>query len=312
MALAAAIPLILKAAPTIMSIIGGLFGKKKKKGQNIPAQSFLPPEQQIAGQELSSFVQQYLNKFIPGEEYSGDFTAPLTDLEETGLGKLGSYLNAPTTGELFGVSKQNLLDTIGGKYANPETSPFIRSATNLSKINLRDAIDASRARRGARGSYFTDAALKEEGDITNKSLAYLDTIIGDFINQERGRQLQAIPQAAALEEYELADAPLKKVTASQTLGSLRRTLEQSDLERRYTDFKRQRDELGGVVDVAQGLYSPRTAASRYFPGGTTPDVEQNSTLGTIMDIISKLNLSALSKKGSIFEKLAGILKPQGA
>ena len=80
-------------------------------------------------------------------------------------------------------------------------------------------------------------------------------MIEDFINQERGRQQAAVPQAQALEQYGNLTAPLQRIAASQSFGALPRVLEQSDLERKYQDFVRQRSELQGVPQTGLGVLS---------------------------------------------------------
>jgi hypothetical protein len=239
--------------------------------------------------------------FQPGKEFGGDFVAGLTDIEKGSLTGLGTFLDAPNVGKLFGVSKQNLIDTIGGRFADPNESPFIKSAINLSKINLRDAIDSARARRGGRGTFFTSEGIEEEGRLTNQSLANLDAVIGNFINQERGRQISSIPLALQADLSENIDIPLQKLGAAQSLGSLSRVVEQARLEAEHQDFLRKQRELGGVVDVGLGVLGPNKAVT---PGFTTPITEQNNSLGNILEIISQLNLEKLNTK----EGLSGAFK----
>lgn len=295
------------AAGGIMSMFG--LGKKKPSGsETVAPETLLPKFQVQTGEELAGFVSKYLSQYQPGKDFGGDFTAPMTGTETTGINRLNQFLSAPDFGELFDATKQNVLDTVGGKYADPNTSPFIRSMINLSKMNLQDSIDTSRRGAGSRGSYFTEGAIKDENRLREKSGATLDTIIGDFINQERGRQLQASPLAMALEQYQNVDVPLKKVEASQTYGALPRLIQQAQLESEYSDFKRQQEELGKVPGTAGTLFSRSTP---YIPGYTTPNTEQPNAMANILQMIGKLNLGALGGGGSIWEKLSGVLKPVG-
>src|SRR3990167_4893088 len=118
------------------SFLSGLFGKKKTTGgETVDPMSLLNPYQQQAGGELSNFIQSYLKNYVPGQKYGGKFTAPLTDIESGGLERLQGLMGATGTGELFDAASQNVLDTLGGKFADPNTSPFIKSMTNLSKMN---------------------------------------------------------------------------------------------------------------------------------------------------------------------------------
>lgn len=275
-------------------LVGGLFGKKKSGGDTMPAQVLLPEWQQAAGKQLSDYVTQYLKNYQPGKAYSGDFTADLTGAENTGLAQLNQFLSAPNTGELFKSANQNILDTVSGKFSDPAASPFIQAMTNLSKMNLQDSIDASRRSAGSRGTYFTKSAIEGENRLRERANTGLDAVIGDFINQERGRQQTANSQALAFDKYANFDAPLSKVTASQTLGSLPRLLEQADLEAQYADFQRQQNELSGVPSTAQSLFNSSTP---YIPSYTTPVVQKNNTLGNIMDIIGNNEDKILSLIG---------------
>jgi len=296
---------LLAAAPSLFSIAGSLFGKKKSGGDTVAQQTVLDPRQSAAADSISKYIQQYLGQYQPGKEYTGDFTADMTGFENTGLNRLNSFLSAPETGDLFNAASQNVLDTVGGKFADPQTSPFIQAMTNLSKMNLQDAITSSRRSAGSRGAYFTDSAIREEGRITDRTLANLDAIIGDFTNQERGRQLQAIPLAQSLEKYKNIDMPLTKIGATQTFGSLPRLIEQADLEAKYADFNRQQKELGAVPGQAQQFFGTNTPV---IPSYTNPVVQENTPFGNIMDILSKLNFGALGGKGDVWSKLGGLIK----
>lgn len=234
-----------------MSWFSDLF--KSGGGQTVTAEPLLPGFQLNTGQDLSNFVQKYLKLFNPGAAYEGQLSAPMTGLEGMGLDQLGDVLGGPTTGALYDSAKGQVLDTLGGRYADPSQSPFIRSMIDLAKQNLGDAITDARGRRGARGTYFTRAGIQEESRLSERTQNYLNSVIGQFMNAERGRQADAVPQAQALEQYGLS-APLQKIAASQSLGSLERTLSQADFERQYADWRRGREELGAVPQTGLSLY----------------------------------------------------------
>ncbi len=293
------------AVPAIASMASSLFGKKKSGGDTVAQQTVLDPRQSAAADSISKYIQQYMSQYQPGKAYGGDRVAGMSGFESTGLNRLEDFLAAPETGDLFGAASQNVMDTLGGKFADVNNSPFIKAMTNLSKMNLKDAIDTSRRSAGSRGAYFTDSAIREEGRITDRTLANLDSIIGEFTNQERGRQMQAVPLAQSLEKYKNIDMPLSKVGASQTFGALPRLLEQADMESQYNDFKRQQEELGKVPGQAQQFFGTNTPV---VPSYTNPVVQENTPFGTIMNMISKLNFGALSGTGDIWSKLGGLIK----
>lgn len=291
--------------PTIAGAASSLFGKKKTGGDTVAAQTLLPGYQQESGRLLGDYISKYLGQYEPGKAYDGKFTAGMTDFENTGLTQLAQFLSAPAVGGLYNATEQNLLDTMGGKYANPAESPFINAMVNLSRYNLQDSIDASRRSAGARGNYFSKAAIQDENKLRERSNAGLDAVIGDFVNQERGRQLSAAPLAMALEKYRNQEVPLSKINASQTYGSLPRVIEQSDLESKYQDFQRKQNELSALPGQAQSLFSTNTP---YVPSYTNPVIQKNTTLGNILDIISKANVGGA---GGSTAGIPGIAGPVG-
>ena len=267
----------------LTDILGATLGKKKSGGDTMPEQIMLPGFQQDAGKAISEFIKKYMGQYEPGKDYTGEFVAPMTGSENTGINRLNQFLAAPELSGLFGAAEQNLTDTLGGRFANPNESPFIKSMINLSNMNLQDSIDASRRGAGSRGAYFTRSAQQDENKLRERANLGLDAVVGDFINQERGRQMQASPLAMAFEKYKTLDVPLAKIDAYQTYGSLPRLLQQANLESEYEDFKRKQGELSGVPGTAQNLFSTNTP---YVPSYTTPVVQSNNTFGNIMDIIA--------------------------
>lgn len=254
--------------PVIGAVVGGLASGAAGVGissllggdgeGDVSQQQMMPDWQSAIGKQLAGWIEQYLPNFKPGEAYTGKLTAGATPYETQGLDMLGDYMNAPNTGDLFGAGKQQIMDTLGGKYADPNESPYIKSMINLSKMNLNDLITQARAQRGGRGTYYTTDALRQESQLGERTQNYMNTLIGQFIQNERQNMLNAVPQATAMDEYATTTAPLRKVSASQTLGSLNRLIEQSDLEKQYQEFVRQRQEMAMPVSTAQNLYGTNT------------------------------------------------------
>lgn len=290
------------AIPAIMSVVGSLFGKDK--GKTVTAEQMMPEWQSETGKSLANWIQQYMGQYIPGAAYTGKRTAGATPQETQGLSILEKFLSGANIGDLFGQSKAQISDTLAGKYANPLTSPFIKAMQTSSSQDLQDALNVIRRGAGARGKFFSTAALGEEKDLANRNLQNLNQIIGSFIQNERQNMLTAVPLANAMDQYELTTAPLAKVQASQTLGSLNRTIEQADLERMYQDFTRQRTEMAGPIAAAQNLYG--TKSEYGIPSWQMPDTP--NTLGQIMNTLGGLNWGSFSGTGSIWDKLGGLFK----
>lgn len=288
------------------SAIANATKKKESGGETITAEQMIPDFQKQAGSQLSDFVGKYLPGYEPGADYKGNLTTQATGLENTGLSQLAQLLSNNATGDLFSAGKNQLMETLSGKYADPNSSPFIQSMTKLANQNLQDQLTTARGQRGARGTYFTKAAIGEEGDLRERTLNNLQGIVGQFTEGERNRMFQAAPMAQVMDEYENLNAPLQKIQASQTFGGLQRTIDMSNIEKEYQDFLRKREEQALPVAAAQSLYG--TQQPYGIKSMTAPVQEENSTLGNILGLVGRLNTSSLSGGGTIWDKIGGLLK----
>ena len=222
-------------------------------GDEVSQEQMAPAWQKNLQSQLSSLYSKALGSYDPAASYGGTLSAGATSQETQGLDVLQKYLDSANTGELFGAGKQQILDTLAGKYADPNTSPYIQSQTALAKQNLQDSINASRLGAGARGNYYSTAAMGNEMDLNERTQNTLNTIIGNFLQNERQNQLGAATTAANMGKYEDMTAPLAKVAASQEYGSLNRILEQADLDRQYNEWTRKQGALSTTTGQAQGL-----------------------------------------------------------
>lgn len=286
----------------LLGALSGLFGGNKKGGEMVNLEKLMPSWMTGSAKNLYSWAQKYMDQYVPGEAYSGKFTAGMTPFENMGLGLLGNYLKAPMTGETYLAGKRQLMDTLGGKYSNLYQSPVIQAIRNQGQIGYDDLINQARRGQGARGSYFQSTALGEERELGRRHLADVNSLIADFIGQERGRQFSAIPMAQAYDEYE-SGAPLKKIAASQSYGALQRLIDQSDFEARYNDYTRQRSEMGQPISVMQGL-----AGGQGYPTSLqAPYQEGSSSIANILKILGSFNYGAMGQEGTIWDKLGGLL-----
>lgn len=268
-----------------MGFFDFLTGGKKKGGETVVAEPQIPAWQMGLGQDLSGWVREFLKLYNPGEKYPGQLSVKTPSIfEQAGLSELGNLLSGPATGELFDAAKGQVLDTLGGKYADPSTSPFIQSITRLSGQNLQDLINKSRASAGARGSFFTRSAIQEESNLSERTQNFLNSVIGEFMNSERGRQLSSVPYAQELEKYGTLTAPLARIGAATTTGSLPRILEQADLERQYSDYLRGRTELSAVPGVGTSVFGRNIPYD--LPGATLPTQQQPSGLASILQALN--------------------------
>lgn len=271
------------AIPTVLQIGSSLFGKKETGGESVSATSNLPAW-------LRAWAKKYGQNYVPGESYSGTLSAGMTSQESTGLDQLTKLLSQPAIGDLFNAGKNQIMSTLSGTYADPSKSPFIQAMTTMSNRTLQDQIDAMRRNRGALGKYFHSETMGDESRLRGNTIDYLNTLVGKFSDEERARMFQAAPIAQAMDEYQMLTAPLTQIGASQTYGSLERTIEQADYDRMYQDYLRKRKEMAGPISLVGG-------AGMGFNDFTSPIVNQNNALGNILDTIAKLNWGKYSKTG---------------
>jgi len=234
-------------------------------GEEVQQTPDRPAQQTAVGNQLGSWASRYLDQYVPGKEYEGKFTAPMSEAEKLGQGELLQYLKKPSaTGDIFAAGKDEILKTLTGKY-DPWKSKEYQAFREGALSEEQDLIDRMRRGSGYRGTLFQDTSMRDEGLARSKTSQYLDQLLASLSNQERQNKLNVLPQALGYEKYEQA-APTAKATAGLTLGSLPRMLEQADLEAQYQDFLRKQNELGQVPGIAQGYY--QTQGPNYGYGGS--------------------------------------------
>ncbi len=262
---------ILAAIPAVASLASGLLGKKKTGGGETVS---------VGG----GGGYEDLLKLLPsdlGKEYSGKLTADASSFEKYGLGLLNNYLQSPATGDLFSAAKGQIMDTLGGKYADVSTSPFLKAMKVLAGQGLTEDINTARRSQGARGSFFHSKALEEETNLRSKTQNYLNALLGQMMETERGRMFEAVSPAMQMEQYSNITAPQAKIAASQTYGALPRILEQANLEANYQEWQRARQEKFAPATLVGGSYQP----TRTF---TTPTTYGDSSLSRILQAIPGL------------------------
>jgi len=278
-------------------ILGNLFGKNKEGGEQVSLEQMMPDWQKSLGSETGGILQKALSSYNPGANMPGGIpNFSTTGAENTGLEMLKQILGNSDPGQLVNAAKGQYLDTLSGKYADPNQSPFIKAMTNISQRNLQDSIDTARANRGGRGTYFHSKGIEEETDLQSRTLDQLNAIVGQFVGDERGRMLSAANPAANLGKYINLDNPLTKIGASQSLGSLERNIDIGNFERQYQDFMRKQQEGSDSMNKSIGLYG--TNSPYGLKDFTSPERFETNTFGRIMN--------AIQGGSGMFGQLAGM------
>lgn len=249
----------------------------KKKAEPISIDSRTPQRQQVDA-FLANFLNTYGSQYQPGKAYTGDFTAPLGGIEKQGIDQfLNQYLNQGVSSNVTDVQKL-LNQTVTGGF-DPGTSAYYQALRDASAYNRKQALNQTNADLGSRNKFFSSEAVAKTGDINAQTANALNLALADLANKERDRSLSAVAPALNLEDY-LSKIPLQKATAATTIGAIPRQLEQSDLEARYQDFKRQQEELKGVVNAGSGV-SNATITQGY----ANPTLQQDNGLTGFLSTI---------------------------
>jgi len=278
--------LAMKAAPFAID-----YAKKKwgtKEGEWMSQDEMIPDWQRTARTTMDKWYSSNLNKYNPGEQYSGKYAAPMSSGENQAMSRFQQMFNSSNTGNLFGLAKKELEKTLTGGY-DPASSPYYTSMKDAGKRNLTESIDTTRARRGARGTFYTKEGIQEEGDITSKFNENLNTILGSLSETERQRMFSAVPQAASLDQYENMTIPMTTAQNLGQAGAVQRMIQQTELEEKYNEFVRGRGELSEIPSQYSNF-----ASNTSTPYGIK-DWQGPDTLNTIGKIIE--GLSPSMKKG---------------
>ncbi len=234
-----------------MSWFSDLFKEDK---QTVNLEPDKTPEQLAVLKAQAEWAQKYGSAYEPGKDYSGQLTAEMTPWEKLSMELLTKYAGSANTGELFGLAKDEVSKTLTDYY-NPYTSDYYKSLRTQAGLDTEEAIDTLRRSQGYKGAFFNDSTMRKEGDIRLKGATSLSTLLGSMMDEERARKLSTVPTAVSMDTYENQTAPLNKISALQTAGSLPRTIETENMERLYQDFVRKQTELKGAQESAMGVAS---------------------------------------------------------
>jgi len=274
----------------------GLFSSKK---QTVTLEPMMPEWQLQTGQNLANWANKYMNNFVPGQAYTGQFTAGMSPFETTGLNMLNRILsNTSGTGDMFNLASSRLQDILSGKLLNPATNPVIQSTKTLSAQNLQDQLDAAHAAQGARGAFFSTPALGEDYKLRLRSANNLDSIIAGVLQNEQDRIGSAIPLGQQFDQYKNITAPLQLINASQTLGALPRTLQQSEFDKLYQDYQRQRSEAALPLQVGQGVFGTNVPYGVKSWEQNQPSTFQSTVL-PILQTVLPLVLGAMNPAAGV-------------
>ena len=242
-------------APVLGGVLGGaagsLFGGKQEKPKLL-----MTPEQREAYRTLLPSLAAKGREFVnvAGQPYGGQMTAPMSEYETMGLKGLGEYLSEPlpTESNLFGMTTEELENTLSGKTYDPATGPYYEAYRTNVMREMQQAKDRIAARSSGRDAFFGGGRMDQEREVEEGAMGSMAQVLGRLYENERMNRLNAVPMA--LNQMGWAEnVPQSRVAASQALGALPRQIEQAELTARYQDFVRQLQEMGMTLQAAIGM-----------------------------------------------------------
>lgn len=229
----------------------------------------------------ADWITKYLPGVEPGLPYSGSFTSPMTSYETKGMDWLNKYLTEDTSSptSLTGAASKNVFGTLTDQF-DPYNSNYYNAFRTATQLENTEAKNQLRRDLAARNKYFSSEAMNAEADLGAKTASNLNQFMAQMGENERSRQMQAVPLA-----MQLALEPVRRAEAATTLGSIPRLIANLDLDKRYADFVRQQEEKMQVANIAAGIPSAaRTMQNPTYVGSGSQGSFWGNTLGTLANV----------------------------
>lgn len=179
----------------------------------------------------------------PVTPYNKPFVNPASAGENRALESLRSltYGYRP----LYGRGTQMLSDTLGGRYLDPESNPYLSKTADVITKKARegfgrelDMVDSGANRSGA---FYSTGAARLRGDAADRFgqnlTNSLSALYGDNYTRERGNMLSALSPALSYDQI-----PFSMTSSLYGAEALPRTIADRQLAGQYQDFLRTNEE----------------------------------------------------------------------
>lgn len=185
------------------------------------------PEQTEARSKLTSLMNQSYQPYT--EQRYADFPMQ-SELQNS----LTSYANRGSNA-LTDAAANQLQKTLTGGY-DPSTSEYYKATRNAMQSNMNEGINQLQRNAQLGGMLYStptqDSTAKYIGNTTNS----MNGILGQLALQERQNQLNAVPQAMSVGQYQ-DNQPLQTANAIGTYGSLLQSINQQPLDFAYQQYQ---------------------------------------------------------------------------
>lgn len=242
--------------------IGGksdLFESKKISPEAVPEPSYYPQLRETIGNRW----QDILNR--GAEKYTGNFVAPLTDLENQSLKKASEYgsMNAPA---LYGEGAQEISKTLANEY-DPETSAYYNAYRDQRLYENQQQKERFNEDAAGAGRFFHGGRIEGLRKIDESATRDINTTNATLAENERNRRLSVLPQALQFGQAQ-SQFPLQQAAGLQAVGGLQRTaVDNPELAGMYNEFVRS---LGQERSDLSGAYQFTGNPTYAYPQYQTP------------------------------------------
>ena len=276
--------------------MSGMF-KPKKTEVDAPRQ-LTSPEQRKGYDYLLSQVNP------GGQRYTGQLSEQPQQYESYLPGLVESYAHRQDT-PLLTSAKSQLQKSVEGGY-DPYNSEYYKAYRDQSNANLAEAQTKARQSAQVGGMLRSTGRLNTENKLIGETTRDQNSILAGMYEQERGRQIDAVPQAISLSQYE-EDAPLRTARSLMDIGGYQTSQKQAGLDRLYQDYL----QSTGQASNAAGILADPGTYNYYQPQYTT-SISPLQALGSAVnplygDVLRSQGAEAPGMKMSDFVKLSALL-----
>ena len=246
-----------------------LFGSSGEPGrvEDITPEEFRGLRDPVAD-SLRTFIEQG-----GGPEFEGDFTAPITDREQSFLDLAREQAQPSERAQnAFRVAQDQLSATAQGEFLSPDSNPFLQATIEAAQRpvvqRFRDETlprlrsqftGAGQQVQPESSSPFDRAAALASRGLTQELGDISSQLAGQNFQRERSRQ-QAAANALPQQALQFEQGQLDQVLRGLESQALPRLIEQRGIDRGLEEFRRRTDALLQALNVAGGLAQAQPAS----------------------------------------------------
>jgi len=227
---------------------------KKKKGKTTTQVTMTTPEQDQAREMLSRFSQTgQAGNYQAGEEYGGelgDFN--MSDAEQAGQSRLMEMINSAMP-QGFTNAQNEFQSVLDGQYDPNKKGGIYEGFQKNVNRNAQDQQDSLQRSLSLTGDMYSSDRSKQLGILGERTNDTLTNKLAELYDQYAQRRLGAAGELGRMGVQE-EGIKTNRINLANTVGSLQRTLKDSQAKAKYAEWGRARGEQQSQIDVAKTLF----------------------------------------------------------